>query len=161
MARNMSHQRYLVRAPYRQRDTAAQSQTTGHKEVAVAKGEVRSLWVAVVVPADAATGAYRGTATVAAAGGSPIEVALALTVEGDLLPHGGDDDAMRGTRLHWFDSTLGNEGDTVPGPFTPIDVEQRPDGGGVSTTMRLELFHHSASELLGTIQPLRARGIDR
>ena len=35
---------------------------------------------------------------------------------------GGDDDLERGTRLHWFDSRLGSGGDTVPAPYTPINV---------------------------------------
>lgn len=42
---------------------------------------------------------------------------------------GGDDDLERGTRLHWFDSRLGSGGDTVPTPYTPINV--------VSTMLRI------------------------
>ena len=128
------------------------------KEYTIAKGKVRSLWVAVVVPVDAAIGTYCGTATVAAAGGSPVEVALALTVAGDLLPHGGDDDAMRGTRLHWFDSTLGNEGVTVPAPFTPIEVQHQPDGGGLHIAMLGKNITIGADGLPTSIQVQRTSG---
>ena len=71
------------------------------------------------------------------AGGGTTSVALTVTVEGAVLPHGGDDDSTRGTRLHWFDSTLGLGGDTVPAPYTPIKA---------STAARGYLIHASRSQ---------------
>jgi hypothetical protein len=61
----------------------------------------------------------------AAGSGEAVEVAIQLTVKGAVLPHGGDDDVTRGTRLHWFDSKEGTEMDTVPAPFTPLDVTHK------------------------------------
>ena len=97
--------------------------------VTVAAGEVRSLWVAAVVPATTASGSYRGTATVTFRVGPAVTVAVELAVAGAPLPNGGDDDPARGSRLHWFDSTAGNRGDTVPAPFTPIQTSKTASGG--------------------------------
>ena len=77
--------------------------------VAVAHGEVLPLWIAVVIPPNAAAGTYAGTATVTFKSNhtsGSATVGITLTVAGPFLPNGGDDDLDRGTRLHWFDSRL-------------------------------------------------------
>jgi hypothetical protein len=131
-----------------------------HTNVTVGAGDVLSLWVAVVVPANTNAGVYHGTATVkAVAAGSEVlvEVAIELTVQGAVLPHGGDDDVTRGTRLHWFDSSEGTEMETVPAPFTPVNVTHEGDGmlitmlgkririghTGLPTTIEVETRAHS------------------
>ena len=100
--------------------------------IPVPMGEVLPLWVAAVIPPTAARGVYTGRATVAFSSRGGVDgttttmtatVALNLTVSGPVLPNGGDDDADRGTRLHWFDSRLGFGGDTVPAPYSPISVK--------------------------------------
>eukprot|EP01050_Picozoa_sp_SAG11_P004903 SAG11_NODE_326_length_10708_cov_6.937035_4_plen_1050_part_00 len=99
-----------------------------HSAVHVGSDEVRTLWVAAVVPASAPAGVYRGRATVTTAGGGPaVEVTIQLTVKGAVLSNGGDDDVTRGTRLHWFDSNVGTEMDTVPAPFTPLGITHQRD----------------------------------
>ena len=96
--------------------------------VPVPAGEVLPLWVAVVVPADAPTGAVGGTAVVATSDGHSVSVSLTLHIMGPALQNGGDDDVSRGTRIHWFDSKLGIAGDTVPTPYTPLVVSSASDG---------------------------------
>lgn len=49
-------------------------------------------------------------------------VGIDLTIAGAVLVNGGDDDVDRGTRIHWFDSKLGITDDSVPSPYTPIEV---------------------------------------
>ena len=51
-------------------------------------------------------------------------VAVQLLVAGQPLPHGGDDEISRGTRLHWLDSRLGLA-ESLPAPYTPLLVSDR------------------------------------
>ena len=115
------------------------------------RGEVKALWFAVVTPADAVAGAYSGAAKIHLGDdGLSIAVQLKLTVGGDELPHGGDDDIERGTRLHWFDSRLGLEdelGDAVPAPFVPVAVRTAPAPGGMDVAMLGKKFHIGAAGL--------------
>ena len=103
-----------------------------HTSVAVGVGEVRSFWIAAVVPPSTRSGVYVGTATVAAIGTRSQTVSIQLVVKGRLIPNGGDDDVTRGTRLHWFDSKEGTEMDTVPAPFTALEVTQNDEGTLIS-----------------------------
>ena len=103
-----------------------------HTSVAVGVGEVRSFWIAAVIPPSTRPGVYAGTATVAANGARSQTVSIQLIVKGSLIPNGGDDDVTRGTRLHWFDSKEGTEMDTVPAPFTALEVTQNDEGTLVS-----------------------------
>jgi len=41
------------------------------------------------------------------------------------VANGGDDDIMRGTRLHWLDSRLGLD-DFIPSPYVPVKMSQSP-----------------------------------
>lgn len=93
--------------------------------VLVPAGEVKPLWVKLVVPTDAAAGNWSGTAHVTA-GVHTVSVPLSVTVAGPALENGGDDEIERGTRIHWFDSKLAIAGDTVPAPFEPIVVVSPP-----------------------------------
>ena len=79
--------------------------------VVVPAGEVKSLWVKLVVPSSAAAGTFRGTAHTTA-GGHTVSTPIALSIAGPALENGGDDDIERGTRIHWFDSKVGLADDT-------------------------------------------------
>ena len=128
-----------------------------HASVTVRAGEVRALWVAAVVPATAGAGVYRGSATVTAAGsGEAVKVAIQLTVKGAVLPNGGDDDVTRGTRLHWFDSTVGTEKETVPAPYTPLDVTHQ--GGSTLISMLGKRVRIGESGLPTSIEAQRTAG---
>jgi hypothetical protein len=91
----------------------------------VTRGEVRALWMAAKIPLTS-DGQYTGTVSIkvepaSATGGVPEKrtVPVHLLISGTPLPHGGDDDIKRGTRMHWFDSTVGLD-DTIPSPYTPL-----------------------------------------
>ena len=79
------------------------------------------LWVGVAVDRAAAAGAYNVSGavrvTLAANGSATLPFALALTVAGGApLPDGGDEPP----RLHWLNSRLGNDDDSVPLPYAPV-----------------------------------------
>jgi hypothetical protein len=95
----------------------------------IPKGQMVSFWIAVVVPASAPAATYTTTATISLLMGSSsssvmtFNVAVEIAVAGPPLDNGGDDDIWRGTRLHWFDSQLGNSDDFVPEPFVPLSCQ--------------------------------------
>jgi hypothetical protein len=91
------------------------------KQVDVPAGAVQALWCGVDVPADAAPGAYSGTATVSAAGRAPVAVRLEVTVSERVAADGGAGEPWKQTRLKWLDSTLAQE-NTVIAPYTPLTV---------------------------------------
>ena len=122
----------------------------------VPRGEVKALWFAAVIPADAVAGRYSGVTNIHLGDdGLSITVQLALTVGGAVLPHGGDDDIERGTRLHWFDSKLGLEGElgeTVPAPFVPVAVSTATTAAdGMDVAMLGKEFHIGAAGLPAAI----------
>ena len=89
--------------------------------VDVAAGTVQALWCGVDVPADAAPGVYSGAATVTAAGRSPAEVRLAITISERVVADGGASEPWKQTRLKWLDSTLGQDNQVIA-PYTPLSV---------------------------------------
>ena len=116
---------------------------------------VLPLWVAAAIPTTAAAGTYHGTARVVYKGLNTT-VSIALTVSGAVLPNGGDDDIERGTRLHWFDSTLGIGGDTTPAPYTPVKLLLPPRLLGTAHTQQAAQQAGHTVELLGkriTVSP--------
>jgi hypothetical protein len=77
------------------------------------------LWLGVAVDRAAAPGAYNVTATVAltgAAGSNALPLSLALTVAGAPLADGAD----APPHVHWLNSRLGADDDSVPRPFSPL-----------------------------------------
>ena len=77
------------------------------------------LWLGVAVDRAAPPGVYNVTATVAltgAAGSNALPLALALTVAGAPLADGAD----APPRVHWLNSRLGADDDSVPRPFEPL-----------------------------------------
>lgn len=94
--------------------------------MAVQRGMLLPLWVVIRVPVNAPTGRYLGNAIINLSGGATLRIVqISLNVDGPPLPDGGDSEPWRGTRLAWLDSTLaqGGDGDSVPPPFLPIDVQ--------------------------------------
>ena len=112
--------------------------------VYVPAGEVKPLWVKLVVPMDAVAGTWSGVANVTAAGHT-VSIPLHLTIQGHPLQNGGDDDIERGTRIHWFDSKLAIAGDTVPSPFAPITAT--PSTNGLNVQMLAKEFSIGPSGL--------------
>jgi hypothetical protein len=112
--------------------------------VYIPANEVKPLWVKLVVPPDAASGTWRGFANITAAGHT-VSIPLQLTIQGQPVQNGGDDDIERGTRIHWFDSKLALGGDTVPSPFAPITVA--PSTDGLSVQMLAKKFSIGPSGL--------------
>eukprot|EP00927_Polykrikos_kofoidii_P061196 TRINITY_DN56063_c0_g1_i1.p1 TRINITY_DN56063_c0_g1~~TRINITY_DN56063_c0_g1_i1.p1 ORF type:complete len:1048 (-),score=123.99 TRINITY_DN56063_c0_g1_i1:122-3043(-) len=87
--------------------------------VDVPSGQVKALWIVIVVPENASEGRYTGSLSL----GTSVEarlVTLEISVQGSVLKTRGYDDLWRGARLAWFDSKLAN-GNVVPPPFTALD----------------------------------------
>jgi hypothetical protein len=110
--------------------TAFESFNTGGRDwrgrpfrraLAVAAGEVQPLWAGVMIPAEAAPGAWRGSATVSTAGGHRVTIPVEFTVVDSLIPNSGDDEPWRLSRLRWLNSTLALDS-TVVAPYTPVRV---------------------------------------
>ena len=94
------------------------------KDVYVPAGNVQALWIGVDVPSDA-KGLCQGTIKVRDfIGGGEMDVAVELTVEGDVLKDHGDSDSWRLSRLRWLDSTIGMDDDTVTHPYLPIQRDK-------------------------------------
>ena len=77
------------------------------------------LWLGVAVNRAARAGVYNMTAMVSltgAAGSNALPLALALTVAGPPLADGAD----APPRVHWLNSRLGADDDSVPRPFEPL-----------------------------------------
>lgn len=89
------------------------------RTVAVAAGKVSPIWCGVMVPAVARAGEYRGTATVAAAGGKRSTVPIRLTIAAARAVNHGDDEPWRLSRLRWLDSRLAADGPPMA-PYTPV-----------------------------------------
>ncbi|NPV45921.1 MAG: hypothetical protein HPY69_03095 [Armatimonadetes bacterium] len=95
-----------------------------HKALTVPQGKVQALWCGLQVPADSATGTYRGAVTVSADNAPPRSVGIALAVRSTVLPDGGVGDLDRLARLKWLNSTIGLDEEPTA-PYTPLEVEGR------------------------------------
>ncbi len=89
--------------------------------VSVSKGKIQAMWCGIDVPQTAATGTYKGKATVIADGKSK-EIELQITVTNEVTKNGGIDSPEKMTRLKWLNSTLAQE-NTVIAPYTPLVVK--------------------------------------
>lgn len=91
------------------------------KRVSVEKDAVQALWCGVQLPEDAPTGEYQGFISVVSGGEERI-VKLTVSVDGEPVENGGEDEPWRLSRLKWLNSTLALE-PAVVRPFTPVSVE--------------------------------------
>lgn len=92
------------------------------KTLSVETGNVQPLWIGIDVPKDA-SGQYHGKITVTdETTGETEEVAIHLSVSGDVLADGGVSDINRLSRLKWLNSRQG-ENDTVLPQFQPVRLE--------------------------------------
>jgi hypothetical protein len=91
------------------------------KSVSVSKGHVQPLWCGIDLPSDIPLGELR-TTVVIDGGEHAGSVDLILRVVEGAIPHHGDDDPWRLSKLRWLDSTDGTE-DTVFPPYVPVVVE--------------------------------------
>ena len=91
------------------------------RHLRVPEGKVQALWLGVMVPESAAPGAWAGSVTVAARGEAATALPIRLTVLPAVIPHHGDDEPWRLSRLRWLDSRLAVDTGLVP-PYTPVRV---------------------------------------
>jgi hypothetical protein len=89
--------------------------------VSVSKGKVQSMWCGVDVPDNAASGIYKGKATVIADGKSK-EIILQIKVTNEVTKNGGIDSPEKMTRLKWLNSTLAQENKVIA-PYTPLEIK--------------------------------------
>ncbi len=82
---------------------------------------VQAIWCGADVPADAAPGAYAGTARVLADNAPPTTMALSLVVRDEVARDGGAHEPWTQTRLKWLNSTLAQQNDVIA-PYTPLQV---------------------------------------
>ncbi len=90
-----------------------------HRVVALASGDVGVLWCGIMIPRDAAPGAYHVTAVVRAASGRRVTVPLTIDVDEQLAVRHGDDDPWRLSRLRWLNSRLAADGPPIA-PYTAV-----------------------------------------
>lgn len=93
------------------------------KSLPVAKGAVQPLWIGIDVP-PTAQGVYKGKAIIKEANRNPVEISVALTVQGAPIEHQGDNDGWRKGRLRWLNSTLGNTEEPTA-PYIPVTYQQQ------------------------------------
>jgi len=93
------------------------------KQVNIAKGRVQPLWFGVQIPAGA-RGTYTGVLTIAAANAPETRIDLTLNVAGEVLHHGGVNDAHRFARLSWLNSVIAHD-DEITRPYRPIVRRKR------------------------------------
>ena len=89
----------------------------------VPANRVQPLWCGVMIPPDAKSGVYRGTATLSAKGVAPREIALAITVADETARDHGDGELWRHSRLRWLNSRIG-AGDTPTKPYTAMSFNR-------------------------------------
>lgn len=92
------------------------------RTVQVQAGKVQPLWFGVDIPGDIESGEYKGSVTLLFHNAPDATVRLTLDVGEELVPHRGDADLWRHTRLRWLDSTIGIE-DAPTRSYPPIEVE--------------------------------------
>lgn len=90
--------------------------------VNVAAHDIQPLWCGVDVPADAAPGVYKGTATVQCAGQPATTIQLQLTVSTKLAVNGGVNKPENMTRVKWLNSAMAQT-NTVIAPYTPLAIQ--------------------------------------
>lgn len=92
------------------------------REFKLGKGKVRPLWIGMMVP-DSAKGKLSGAVKVKINGHPAQTVGLALDVDGPVIANHGDDEPWRHSRLRWLNSTLGQDENALPPPFTAVRRE--------------------------------------
>ena len=90
--------------------------------VSVEMGKVQAMWCALDVPLAAATGVYKGAATITANNSAPQTVDLIFHIAKEVAVNSGFNEPEKMTRLKWLNSTLAQENTVIP-PYTPIVVK--------------------------------------
>ncbi|MBW8041396.1 MAG: hypothetical protein FVQ85_15550 [Planctomycetes bacterium] len=123
------------------------------RKVNVEKGGLQALWFGLLIPEDAAPGAYEGKITLKPKNAAPERVKLSLEISGKLLADAGDNDLWRHARLRWLDSTIAVD-DEVFAPYTPVVVNK----DAVSILGRRIRFNKSG--LLENIESTFSQAVD-
>lgn len=87
----------------------------------VPKGQIQPLWCGIQIPANAATGVYKGRATVSCDGGPSTSISIEIEVDDKTLRDHGDSEPWRMSRLRWLNSKIGEDDDVVA-PYTPLKL---------------------------------------
>lgn len=91
-------------------------------DINIPKEKIQALWCGVQIPENVKKGVYTSTVKVMADGIAPRDVAVEITVEGDLLADKGDGDLWRHARLRWLNSRIGE--DSLPTTlYQPMMIE--------------------------------------
>lgn len=104
----------------------------------IARGEVRSFFIATKIPVTAPGGhCFNGT-VVFVAGDAQYRAAVSIVTRGATLINGGDDDIWREGRLQWLNSKLGLGTETsLPPPFKPLQLVTSGDHHSGQTVLAL------------------------
>ncbi|UCC26513.1 MAG: hypothetical protein JSU98_05285 [Gemmatimonadales bacterium] len=97
-----------------------QNGQTFRRTVTVPRGEVRSLWMTVRVPADQGPGPVEGSVTVSTASRGAKTLPVTLTVREGWAEDGGENEPDLMTRLAWLDGKAGSDPDRIVPPFVPV-----------------------------------------
>ena len=89
------------------------------KTFTLGKGMIRPLWLGMMIP-ETIQGELHGKVTVHANDDVSQTIAFTVAVSGSVIPHHGDDEPWRHSRLRWLNSTLGLDDAILPTPFTPV-----------------------------------------
>lgn len=92
-----------------------------HKTIAIPKEKLQSLWIGAEIPADIASGTYKGTVKISSANMKAQQVPIELHITEEQATDGGIGEPWKQTRLHWINSTLAQE-NTVIEPYLPLEV---------------------------------------
>lgn len=93
------------------------------KKIRVEQGSVQALWIGTDVPVTA-SGTYTGKVFLKDETGKPVEIVVAIRVEGNPIENHGDNEGWRKTRLRWLNSTLG-DAEEPTAPYIPLRVEKQ------------------------------------
>lgn len=93
------------------------------KVFAVGQGKVRPLWIGMRLPDDF-IGKLSGSITMTVSDDITKTIPVSIDVSGKVVPHSGDDDHWRMSRLRWLNKhDMGNDVTHVPAPYTPVQIQ--------------------------------------
>lgn len=92
-----------------------------HSPVQVGKGKVQAFWMGIDLPKDAC-GTYRGEVRVRENGRIKEKIDVEITVSGEAVPNGGDNEGWRKSRLRWLNSEIGLSSQPTA-PYVPLHVK--------------------------------------
>ena len=88
------------------------------RRIDIPQGTLQVLWSGIDIP-KAASGTYRGKASLEADGAEPTIIDITLKVSAPVLENGGRNDSWRKSRMSWLNSTIGFA-ETPTAPYTPL-----------------------------------------